>query len=125
MKRITFDEAKKLISIGIYPKCEVSREVFKPVNSFRELENLRNLSSIQGFTLYGYEEREIEDFKVPDDSIELSINEALSIILENENIYAKTIGGKEEVCFSSFHSLSSFIKECESSGEQFLLYWRA
>ena len=47
MKKITVDQARRLLELGIYPKCEVSRGVFRPVKSTQELENFLSLSSYQ------------------------------------------------------------------------------
>ena len=44
MKKITKQRAIELIDLGIYPLCEVSRDVKRSVTFLTELQNLENLS---------------------------------------------------------------------------------
>lgn len=123
MKKITVDQARRLLELGIYPKCEVSRDVFRPVKSTQELENFLSLSSYQHCQFYGYDENEIEKFKVPADAIEMSVEEATDMVALREKIYARVIGENEQ-SFADLNSFISFMKKCEMHGDSFLLYLR-
>lgn len=123
MKKITVDQARKLLELGIHPKCEVSRDVFRPVKSMQELENFLNLSSYQKCQFYGYDKNEIESFKVSADAIEMSVEEATDMVALEKKIYARVIG-EDEKSFADLNSFISFIKKCEMNGDSFLLYLR-
>ena len=124
MKKITVAEARKLLELGIYPKCEVSRDVFKSVKSHQELENFLSLSSYQHCQFYGYDENEIKEFKVPDDAIKMSVEEATDMVALGEKIYARVIGEKNELTFMSLNSFVAFLRKCDINGDSFLLYLR-
>ena len=123
MKKITVTEARKLLELGIYPKCEASRDVFRPVKSTQELENFLSLSSYQKCQFYGYDENEIEKFKVPADAIEITVEEATDMVASGNKIYARVIGETEQ-SFTEWNSFFSFIRKCEIHGDSFLLYLR-
>ena len=123
MKKITVAEARKLLELGIHPKCEVSRDVFRPVKSTQELENFLSLSSYQKCQFYGYDENEIESFKVPDDAIGMSVEEATDMVALRKQIHARVIGENEQ-SFADLNSFFAFIKKCEINGDNFLLYLR-
>lgn len=124
MKKITVAEARKLLELGIYPKCEVSRDVFKSVKSHQELENFLSLSSYQHCQFYGYDENEIKEFKVPDDAIKMSVEKATDMVALGEKIYARVIGEKNELTFMSLNSFVAFLRKCDINGDSFLLYLR-
>lgn len=129
MRKIEKKEALELISLGIFPKCEVSREVFRPVKTVEELNSLERLSSVQRFVLYGYSRSEIASFKIPENALTVSIDEATKLIIgtcPDDYVYFKIIG-KEEILFSSKNQLFDFIKlyqKCTYNGDPFLLYWK-
>ena len=123
MKKITVDQARRLLELGIYPKCEVSRGVFRPVKSTQELENFLSLSSYQHCQFYGYDENEIKNFKVPADAIEMSVEEATDMVALRKQIYARVIGENEQ-SFADLNSFFAFIKKCEINGDNILLYLR-
>ena len=124
MKKITVDEARKLLKRGIFPKCEVERDLIKPVKSFRELDNLLKLSSFQKCQFYGYEKKDLRKFKIPNEALELSIDEATHTILSKEPVFVRLIEGDEK-SFSDINSFVSFLKQCEINGDNFLIFWRA
>lgn len=123
MKKITVDEAIQLLERGFFPKCQVERDIMRPVRSVRELDLLLSLSAYQQCQFYGFEQKELDRFKIPDDSISVSVEEAADMLLTKETIYAKTILGKEET-LSNMTSFASFIRKCDVNGDNFLLYWR-
>lgn len=123
MKRITLERAKELLAMGIYPKCQVSRAVYRSIRSISELEHFKSLSKIQGFELFGYDDSVIQKFKLPDNSIETNIDEATEIILAGEKIYGRRIE-EDELMLSSLPELLDFYKKVKDSGDSFLLYWK-
>lgn len=123
MKKITVNEARKLLELGFYPKCEVSREVFRPVKSMKDLENFLNLAPYQKCQFYGYDKEDIEKFKVPSDAISASDKDAAEMLLSGEIIYAQVIGENEQ-SFSDLGAFVLFLKKCELHGDTPLLYWR-
>ena len=129
MKKITKQRAIELINLGIYPLCEVSRDVKRSVTSLTELQNLESLSGVQSFILWSYEDSEIESFKIPENALSVTVDEATNIILANDSadcICLKVIG-KEERIFSGINQLKEFLelhKKCEFLKIPFLLYWK-
>lgn len=128
MKKISKAEAVRLLNLGIFPKCMVSREHLVPVRSLAELNNLEGLSEVQSFILYGYEEEELNSFFIPDNALLLDVNEATNLIIgNNSDDYAiMRIIGKEQIRFYSPNQLQEFIdlyRECLKKGTPFLLYW--
>ena len=122
MKKISANEAQKLLKQGLFPKCEVSRDVFKTVKSEQDIENLLNLSSLQKCQFYGYDEKEIEEFKVPDNCLSISTNEATDMVADGKTVFARIIGENEQ-SFSNLKSFSRFLNRCRINGENLLLYW--
>lgn len=128
MKKISKAEAVRLLNLGIFPKCMVSREHLVPVRSLSDLNHLEGLSEVQSFVLYGYEKEELESFVIPDNALLLDINEATNLIIGNnaDDYTIMKIIGKEEIKFSSPNQLQEFIdlyRECVKKGTPFLLYW--
>lgn len=123
MKKISYNEALSLLMYGFFPKCEVSRDLLKPVKSEQELKNFSELSSVQKCQFYGYEQEDIKKFKVPDDGLELSVNEATDMLASGETIYARVIGENEQ-SFSNLNSFVAFLRKCNINGDNFLLYLR-
>ena len=121
MEKITKSRAIELLEKGIFPKCEVSREVFKIIHSLKDLEYLESLSSVQGFVLYGYTDKEIEDYHIPEESVKVDIDEAYQILDGTSLIGAKLIGENNQVLLSNANDLNSFLRK--HSSENFLLYW--
>ena len=85
--------------------------------------NFLSLSSVQKCQFYGYEQNEIENFKVPDDSLDLSVNEATDMLVSGETIYARVIGENEQ-SFNNLNSFVAFLRKCNINGDNFLLYSR-
>ena len=123
MKKITVNEALSQLKYGFFPKCEISRDLLKPVKSEQELKNFSELSSVQKCQFYGYEQNEIENFKVPDGDLELSVNEATDMLVSGETIYARVIGENER-SFNNLNSFVAFLRKCNINGDNFLLYSR-
>lgn len=123
MKEITLNRTTELISMGIYPKCKVSRGVLRPIRSLLELNNYRSLCSMQDFTLFGYDDDALRIFKIPDDALSVNLDEATDMLLAGFQICARRIED-DEVVFTSIRELLEFYKACQNSGDSFLLYWR-
>lgn len=128
MKRITKKEAIDLIHRGIFPKCETSRDIFIPVRTLADLQRLEDLSTVQNFILWGYEDSDIDSFVLPEDSLQVSIDEAADLILDNKDkIYVKIMGEEDDIIFFNSTQLNSFVRtcrDCELEGIPFLVYWR-
>lgn len=124
MKKITSYDALKLLEQGIYPKCEVERDLKLPVKSQQELENFIKKSSVQKCQFYGYEQEDIENFRVPNGSTSTSINVATNLLVSGEKIYARVIGEKNELTFENLNSFVAFLRKCNINGDSFLLYLR-
>ena len=123
MKKISYNEALSLLKHGIFPKCEVSRDLLKPVKSEQELKNFSELSSVQKCQFYGYEQEDIKSFKVPDNGLELSVNEATDMLASGDTIYARVIGENEQ-SLNNLNSFVAFLRKCNINGDNFLLYLR-
>ena len=123
MKKITVNEALSQLKHGFFPKCEVSRDSLKPVKSERELQNFLKLSSVQKCQFYGYDQKDIKNFKVPDGALELSVNDATEMLCQGEKIYARVMGENEQ-SFVDLNSFVAFLRKCDINGDNFLLYLR-
>lgn len=129
MKKISKQEAIRQLGLEIFPKCEVSREVFKSIKTLDELQQLEKKSSVQKFELYGYDEKTIEAFVIPKDALPITIDEATDLIMSpkpEDAAYIKVIECEEQK-FSQPSQLSEFIslyRKCTFKGDSFLLYWR-
>lgn len=129
MKKINQQEAIRQLNLGLFPKCEVSRDVKVPVRTLVELGNLERLKGVQSFILYGYNDEEIRSFIIPEGALTVDINEATDLILGNkpEDYVCILPIGKEEMKFSSPSQLSEFLdlyRKYNFNGDPFLLYWR-
>lgn len=123
MKKITENEAREFIASGLFPKCEVSRDIFETVSSERDLLNLKRYSSSQGFTLYGWDDEEISDFSVPEGYKLLSLDDAIKkLSREKSSIRAKILGKKDEFTFTSYQDFVFWYKSVLVYKDVFLLY---
>ena len=123
MKKISTNEALRQLKHGFFPKCEVARDLLKPVKTEQELKNFITMSSVQKCQFYGYEEDDVKIFKVPDDALELSINDASDLLTEGKAIYARVLGEKNEHTFKDINSFIAFLRKCDINGNNILLYW--
>lgn len=123
MEKITKERAISLIGKGLFPKVEVSREVFRIIHSLDELKYYENLASAQGFNLYGYSDKEIEDYKVPDGALEVSIDDAYKLLHDCDVTIGARVIGEKEILLSGLNDLSLFLRKYKSESLPFLLYW--
>lgn len=123
MKKITLERANELLKMGIYPKCEVSRGIRRPIKSLADLEHFKNLSKVQGFELFGYDNSIIQKFKIPNNALDVNIDEASQMIMSGEQIYGRRIE-EDEITLSSLSELLDFYRKVNNSGDSFLLYWK-
>lgn len=121
MKKITEKRAIELINMGLFPKCEVSRETFRPVKSISELEHFKSLSNVQSYCLWGYTDEEIASFHEPKGCLKLTIDDAYRQFLNKKSVYAQKIGNIA-IEFTNFTSLMKFCKEANFNGTPLLLY---
>ncbi len=124
MKKITENEAREFIALGLFPKCEVSRDIFETVSSERDLLNLKNYSSSQGFTLYGWDDEELSDFSVPEGYKLLSLDDAIKKLSYDKScsIRAKILGKKDEFTFTSYQDFVFWYKSVLVYKDVILLY---
>lgn len=123
MERINEAMAIQQLNSGFFPKCKVSREVYRYIHSSDELESYKRLSSCQQFVLLGYTDKEISDFCLSDSEIQISIDEATDMIVSGNPVYGRLIE-EDEVKLSSLRELVDFYKRATTLGETFHLYWK-
>ena len=85
MKKITESRAITLINQGIYPKCLVSRDLYEPVKSLKQLEHFKDLGmkKIQGFELF----EDTPPVLLNDNAMNLNIDEAFELLSSKETIH--------------------------------------
>ena len=66
---------------------------------------------------------DIKKFKVPNNGIELSVNDATEMLVKGETIYARVMGENEQ-SFTTLNSFVAFLRKCNINGDNFLLYLR-
>ena len=117
-EKITYERAKRIIENGGDVKCKVSRDVFQAVDSVEKLDALKKLSSVQEFELF-YEIS--SDFTLPKGAIELSINDAFSVISLKNSI--NCIKNGEILEISSSDELTNVLRSAQIRKENIILYW--
>ena len=119
MRKISNVEARQIIAAGFPVKALIAR-TYKPVNNLIELEDLIRLEKlgVQHFELYYTP----EDIEVPENCYIVSLDEALDLLINNnEKVYSK-LGGKE-LEFSSPSEVVDYVKSCITEGDSGILYW--
>lgn len=124
MEKISKDRAISLIEKGFWPKCEVSRDVFRVIHSLDELKYYESLAIAQEFTLYGCTDKEIENFRVLEDAIEMTLDDAFKMLHDPDTIIYARILGEGEVKLSKLSELSFFLRKYNGENIPFLFYWR-
>lgn len=117
MKKISYEDAQKIIKTGTPVKALISRN-YEPVNSLNKLEKLKRLDQmgVQKYELYF----EPADTKIPEKAYVISLDEAINLLNSDEVIHSK-LGGKE-VSFFTAKDVISYHKNCIISGDPGLLY---
>lgn len=123
MKKITKERAIELLEKGFFPKCEISREVFRVIHSLDELKYYENLSIAQSFNLFGYTDKEIADYRVPDGALEVSIDDAYKLLHDCDVTIGARVIGEKEILLSELNDLTLFLRKYKSENIPFLLYW--
>ena len=118
MKRISYNEAAKILGTGLPVKALISR-IYKPVKNLNDLNRLDRLDKMgaQKYELF----YEPADTKIPANGYDLNLDEAIYLLHDGEVIHSK-LGGKE-LSFSTVEELISYHRKCELSGDPGLLYW--
>lgn len=119
MRKISNVEARQIIAAGFPVKALIAR-TYKPVNNLTDLEDLIRLEKlgVQHFELYYTP----EDIEVPENCYIVSLDEALDLIInDNEKICSKLNG--EELEFSSSSEIVDYVKSCITDGNPGILYW--
>lgn len=123
MERITKERALELIAKGFWPKCEVSRDVFRVIHSEDELKYYENLASVQEFRLYGYTAKEIDDYQIPEEALEVSVDDAFNLLYDGDVVLCARVIGEKEILLSRLSDLNLFLRKYKSENIPFLLYW--
>mgnify|MGYP003377754244 FL=1 len=124
MRKINHDEALSLIKQGYFPKCSISR-ILKPIRSEADLLQLQRLSSVQPYVLYGFSKSEILSFNtLPDDALPISLDEAIELIYDGVEVFAKVIGEKKLYSFLSSSEILEFYRRNLNLGNNVSLYWK-
>lgn len=118
MKKISYTDATEIIKAGIPVKALIAR-IYEPVKCLNDLERLNRLDKIgvQKYELF----YEPADVKIPENSDNLNLDEAIILLNIGQKIYSKLNG--EELSFSSIENLIAYHKKCELLGDPGLLYW--
>lgn len=118
MKNISYEEAKSLINSGITIKCLISRNAV-PIKSLNDLENQKHLADekVQGFKLY----YEPEPMSIPDNAMEISLDDAFTLLHEGEIVY--TLKNNTEIPITHSSELISYYRSCEIQGNPCIFYW--
>ena len=93
-------------------------------NSLDELKYYESLAIAQEFTLYGCTDKEIENFRVPEDAIEMTLDDAFKMLHDPDTIIYARILGEGEVKLSKLSELSFFLRKYNGENIPFLFYWR-
>ena len=117
MRRVTENEAIRLIQSGITLKCKVSKDTFQPVKSLLDLNNLKNLAAakVQSFELY-----EDSEISLPENAVKISVDEAFGLLSIMHIVYCLTSGEEKEVLSTA--ELANLIRQLKIRGENFVLY---
>ena len=127
MKKITKKEATQLIEQGFFPVCQTSsRGDYFYVYSLSELQRLEGLSAYQLFVLWGYEKAAIQAFRIPDSAMELTVGDAISLMMEDVPVYVRALGEVQEEAFQGRFQIHDFENVCRKNKlyhRPFLVYW--
>ena len=121
MQKINKKQAISYIEHGFYVKCEVGRQVFKVIHSLDELEYYQKLSNVQGFTLYGFSDEEISNFRVLDGATKLTVDEAYLLCATKVAVNSLVMGEKEYT-LCNLQDFKNFLGRCKMDNIPFLLY---
>lgn len=120
MKKITESRAIALINQGIYPKCLVSRDLYQPVKSLKQLEHFKDLGmkKIQGFELF----EDAPPVLLNDNAMNINIDEAFELLSSKETIHC--VRNEIDTEITTINELRNVINSCNVRGDKFLLYWK-
>ena len=118
MKKITYEQACKLLEEKKEVKCRVSARQIIIIKDQNELDNKRRLAEqgVQGFELYKEKEKDI----IPDGAMEISIDDAYDLLSKKEKVYSNLNG---EAAINGQTELNRMIMSSRVRGEKLLLYW--
>ena len=118
MKKITYEQACKMISSGKTVVCRISsrdRVIIKNKSDL-DAKKLLHEQGAQDFQLFSYNKR----VKIPDNAKNITIDEAFELIDDLELIYCIKEGEEEEITTRS--ELSQYIMSSRVRGEEPVLY---
>ena len=122
MEKITYQEACKMLEEGKTVKVKVSSRETVPVKNLDKLINLKLLAE------QGVQECEIYasvKAGIPEDAMEISMDDALKLIKDGEIIYGKTEYGtsEDDEEITTQNALIQYYRSALANGEP-VLYWK-
>lgn len=122
MKELSLEKALKMLEEGKAVECQVSyREDDREVVLTKErLEYLHNLSQ-QGVQMCKIFEKAQEKVNIPEDSIEMSFDEAYEMVQAGDLVYYQNEGEEEEIISTS--ELINLRRNFTMRGKDLFLYW--
>lgn len=117
MRKITEKKAIQLLREGNILKCKISARDIVPVKTESELRNLLRLKAenVQMCEIF-FERKTV---KIPENAMEISLDEAIQLLAEGEIVYGKS---EEEEEITTQNVLMQFYRSALLRGEP-VLYW--
>lgn len=115
--KITEKEAIQLLKEGNVLKCKISARDIIPVKTESELRRLLKLKAENVQMCEIFFER--EEVKIPENAMEISLDEAIQLIAEGEIVYGRA---EEEEEITTQNLLMQFYRSASLRGEP-VLYW--
>lgn len=118
MKKISYEEAEKLISSGIIVKAYVNRN-YQTVSTLNDLKYLNHLrdEKVQNFELF----YDPVNSLIPENAMEVSLDDAITLSYEGEKIYSLHDGN--ELKFLSPSEIISHFRSCSIQKNTCVFYW--
>lgn len=117
MRKITEKKAIQLLKEGHILKCQITARDIVPVKTESELRALLRLKAENVQMCEIFFER--EKVKIPENAMEVSLDEAIQLIAEGEIVYGKT---EEEEEITTQVALIQYYRSAKLRGEP-MLYW--
>lgn len=118
MKKITENEAIKLIKRGVYPQCQVGR-ISVPIKSIGDFQRYKDLAQqkVQKFELFLP-----TNTSVPKGACPLTIEEALLELQAKTSVLIYVLKNGKESFVANRSELMSYCERCNVRGENIVLY---
>lgn len=122
MKKITIEQAKKLLAEGKVVQCRISSRDVVPVRNEAKLEDLIRLKELgvqsADFFIEGVQ-------KLPKNAMEVSMEDAIDLIYKGEIVYGRKLGEEDENDDEELTTRSALIQFYRSAmvNGSAVLYW--